>query len=225
MHTGSQVTLRTYESRLLVKFESLPDQFRFKRISGAQLFFYFLATEGSYDWYDAHANTKEFDEKTATWDTWNEAGYNLVFQRKGVGDAPVWAEFPSASILFGDAVTYGIRLQSSLLNAKPFTVQTSGANRPYLVLTIDESATADTLNISSMSPNAGAIDKYRDVLSRGAQQPHTHVLRDSSNPLQLFSGAQVLAERSIHTASPETRVVSPSQQKLLQGRVSNGGSL
>lgn len=164
VHTGSQVTLRTYESRLLVKFESLPDQFRFKRISGAQLFFYFLATEGSYDWYDAHANTKEFDEKTATWDTWNETGYNLVFQRKGVGNAPVWAEFPSASILFGDAVTYGIRLQSSLLNAKPFTVQTSGANRPYLVLTIDESATADTLNISSMSPNAGAIDKYRDVL-------------------------------------------------------------
>lgn len=164
VHTGSQVTLKTDNDRLLIQFDSLPDRFKFKRIAAAQLFVYFLATERSYDGYSAHANTKEFDENTVTWGTWNDTDYNRVFRRDGVGSAPVWAEFRSVSILFAAAVTYGVRLEADSPSAKPYTVQTSGANRPYILLTIDESATADTLNISRMSPNTGAIDKSHDVL-------------------------------------------------------------
>ena len=65
------------------------------------------------------------------------------------------------------AAMYGIEISGSITPSSKFenlSVATAGQNRPYIEITIDESATADTLNIIKMSPNAGAIDKYHDVL-------------------------------------------------------------
>lgn len=62
---------------------------------------------------------------------------------------------------------YGIEISGKTASSSKFenlSVATAGQNRPYIEITIDESATADTLNILKMSPKAGAIDKSHDVL-------------------------------------------------------------
>ena len=71
---------------------------------------------------------------------------------------------------------YGIEIYGKIASTSKFknlAVATAGQNRPYIEIIIDESATADTLSIIKMSPNAGAIDKSQDVLfTWGAEAPY-----------------------------------------------------
>lgn len=162
VHTGSQVTIGSMKT-ILLKFDSLPADMQFKRIVSMVPYAYALSAQASSTiGFDAEVNQTSFNENEATYENWSSWKRVDLFGTKSSSTIlPTWIGLSmwtfQSERSFSSAIQNGIRLDSG--GAYEITTQTTGSNRPYLLVEVDESATADILSITSMSPNGGAIDK------------------------------------------------------------------
>lgn len=179
VHSGNTIVLKTTKDSILFKFEDIPSALRFKRISSLKSYVYAISIE-TYDlfWLNVDGITKAFNPETVTFELWRGTP-DEWFRQGDMLDPrylPKWAENSATSKSIPLAAMYGIEIYGKIASTSKFknlAVATAGQNRPYIEIIIDESATADTLSIIKMSPNAGAIDKSQDVLfTWGAEAPY-----------------------------------------------------
>lgn len=221
VHTGAQATI-TYGSSILVKFDALPDEMRFKRISKVDLFVYASSTSytSSVSSMQAASNEMLFNENTVTYASWQKS-YDANFMSLTGMVLPKWVELfgYTKNQSFARSIMNGISLSISggLGNV---TIQTTGTNRPYLLVEIDESATADILSITRMSPNAGTIDKTSAaVFTWGIQAPYECV------PPLVQSSAVYLWRASESGTATEIDVTGDTQSVTIPANTFTGLSM
>lgn len=182
VHSGDTMVLKTTQDSILFKFDEFPSSLRFKRITSLKAYVYAISIE-SYDHFYLSVDgiSQAFAPETVTYESW--WGIPTEWFRSGDWDyyrsLPKWMANEGRSESIPLAAMYGIEISGRTASSRNFenlSVATAGQNRPYIEITIDESATADTLNILKMSPKAGAIDKSHDVLfTWNTEAPYTCV--------------------------------------------------
>lgn len=213
VHTGAQATI-TSGSSILFKFDALPDAMRFKRISKVDLFVYASSTSytSSVSSMQAASNRTPFDENTVTYATWQKS-YDANFMSLTGMVLPKWVELfgYTRDQSFARSIMNGVSvsISSGLGNV---TIQTTGTNRPYLLVEIDESATADILSITSMSPNAGTVDKTRaTIFTWGVTAPYECVpLLEQSSAVYLWRASESETATEINVTGDTQSVTIPA---------------
>lgn len=170
VHSGDTMVLKTTQDSILFKFDEFPSSLRFKRTTSLKAYVYAISIESYDHFYLSVAGISQaFAPETVTYESW--WGTPTEWFRSGdwayYGSLPKWMANEGRSESIPLAAMYGIEISGKTASSSKFenlSVATAGQNRPYIEITIDESATADTLNILKMSPKAGAIDKSHDVL-------------------------------------------------------------
>ncbi len=194
VHSGETMVLKNTQDSILFKFDEFPSALRFKRISSLKAYVYAISIQ-SYDYFgiDVDGISQAFVPETVTYESWRGVSKKWFYSGDSVShrSLPKWmASGDGTSESIPLAAMYGIEIYGRITPSSKFenlSVATAGQNRPYIEITIDESATADTLNIIKMSPNAGAIDKSHDVLFTWAtksQHPCVPQLVQSSATFQ-----------------------------------------
>ena len=171
VHSGETMVLKNTQDSILFKFDEFPSALRFKRISSLKAYVYAISIQ-SYDYFRINVDgiSQAFAPETVTYESWRGVSTKWFYSGDSVNhrSLPKWmASGDGTSESIPLAAMYGIEISGNAVPSSKFenlSVATAGQNRPYIEITIDESATADTLNIIKMSPNAGAIDKSHDVL-------------------------------------------------------------
>lgn len=222
VHTGSQVTIGKWKT-ILLKFDPLPAGMQFKRIVSMVPYVYALSiSDGSAKTFNAIINQTSFNENEVTYGNWPSSYRSDLF-----GMPPTLAQPP---ILVGLSTWTGQSkrdIASAIQNGicigyggDEATIQTTGANRPYLLATIDESATADILSITSMSPNAGTIDKTSAaVFTWGIKAPYECV------PPLVQSSAVYLWRASESGTATEINVTGDTQSVTIPANTFTGLSM
>lgn len=207
VHTGDAQTLKTTQDAILIQFEDLPSTLRYKRIMEVHAYVYAMAIEsqGSFT-LGALTNKKTFNQATETYKSWENAGNGAGADAGLVRNSylPKWLETKWEYTGMSDAVLYGISIRGrnygTNYDFSNLTVATGGTNKPYINVVIDETAAADVLTISKMSPNAGAVDKTRDAIftwAPSAQYDCVPKLMQSSATFQWRTGS----DGTIHSSS------------------------
>lgn len=172
VHSGDTMVLKTTRDSMLFKFDEFPSSLRFKRITSLKAYVYAISIQ-SYDYFNISVDgiSQAFDPETVTYESWRGVPKAWFHSGSMVNyrSLPKWMSSGEGgrSESISLAAMYGIEISGTTSSSSKFenlSVATAGQNRPYIEITIDESATADTLNILKMSPKAGAIDKSHDVL-------------------------------------------------------------
>lgn len=170
VHSGDTMVLKTTQDSILFKFDEFPSSLRFKRITSLKAYVYAISIESYDHFYLSVAGISQaFDPATVTYESWwgTPTKWFLSGDWDYYRSLPKWMAKGGRSESIPLAAMYGIEISGKTASSSKFenlSVATAGQNRPYIEITIDESATADTLNILKMSPKAGAIDKSHDVL-------------------------------------------------------------
>lgn len=223
VHTGSQVTIGGGKT-ILLKFDSLPAGMQFKRIVRMVPYVYALSVSGaSVVGFDAGINQTSFNENEATYENWPARQQVDLF-----GSAPSSTSLPTwvglsywtnqSKRSSSAAIQNGIRLDSG--GAYETTIQTTGMNRPYLLVEIDETSTADIISITSMSPNAGTIDKTSaTTFTWGIKAPYECV------PPLVQSSAVYLWRASESEAATEIDVTGDTQSVTIPANTFTGLSM
>nr|DAW55717.1 MAG TPA: hypothetical protein [Caudoviricetes sp.] len=138
-------------------FQALPENMRFKRITDATAHAYLSRVTGLNDAY----TTVLFDQLDAESITYNTKPNHLS---SSYGDTKVtisrgWNEIDDYVTMYG--IRYGIVFYLNKYADGSVAVATSGANAPYLTVTVDESDTIG-LTLRETSPASGAIIKTQD---------------------------------------------------------------
>ena len=138
-------------------FQALPENMRFKRItkSTAHAYLSKATTDGQ-----AYTDVlfSQFDAESITYNT----APNYLFSTYGDTKVTIsrgWNELDDYVGQYG--VRYGITFYFTEYSSASATVVTSGANAPYLTVTVDESDTIG-LTLRETSPTSGTIIKTQD---------------------------------------------------------------
>ena len=222
VHTGSQVTIGKWKT-ILLKFDPLPAGMQFKRIVSMVPYVYALSiSDGSAKTFNAIINQTSFNENEVTYGNWPSSYRSDLFgMPPTLAQPPIWVGLSTwtgqskrdiaSAIQNGICIDYG---------GDEATIQTTGANRPYLLVEIDESATADILSITSMSPNAGTIDKTSAaVFTWGAKAPYQCV------PPLVQSSAVYLWRASEGGTATEINVTGDTQSVTIPANTFTGLSM
>lgn len=222
VHTGSQVTLSNMK-KILLKFDPLPASMQFKRIVSMVPYVYALSiSDGSAKTFNAIINQTSFNENEVTYGNWPSSYRSDLFgMPPTLAQPPIWVGLSTwtgqskrdiaSAIQNGICIGYG---------GDEATIQTTGANRPYLLVTIDESATADILSITSMSPNAGTIDKTSAaVFTWGIKAPYECV------PPLVQSSAVYLWRASESETATEISLTGDTQSVTIPANTFTGLSM
>lgn len=222
VHTGSQVTLPPQKS-LLLKFDAFPENMKFKRIINVEPYVYVLrrSRNDKVTMHSAYINPASFDETTVTYESW-ESGVTAFSATLYSSDTyPAWVSFGhygfSIKNPFYTAISNGVEVNG---NSVELTMQTTGANRPYLLVTIDESATADILGITNVAPNAGSINKtIANTFTWTAKAPYECV------PPLVQSSAVYLWRASESGTATEINVTGDTQSVTIPANTFTGLSM
>lgn len=179
LHTGNQVTLENGSDRILLKFNDVPSSMQFKRISAISLSMYCrsaVSTDTIYGYgtvdFSAFDGSGTFDENTVTYASWPQTspGHLLISGSTNISDLPQWKKTYALS----GSGSYGDVLVSCLGNcavasagfykAQNAVFDVSGANAPYIEITIDDTTLVDTLALKSLAPASGAINRFSDSI-------------------------------------------------------------
>nr|DAE12396.1 MAG TPA: Oligo alginate lyase [Siphoviridae sp. ctR5S1] len=209
--------------KILLKFDPLPASMQFKRIVSMVPYVYALSiSDGSAKTFNAIINQTSFNENEVTYGNWPSSYRSDLFgMPPTLAQPPIWVGLSTwtgqskrdiaSAIQNGICIGYG---------GDEATIQTTGANRPYLLVTIDESATADILSITSMSPNAGTIDKTSAaVFTWGIKAPYECV------PPLVQSSAVYLWRASESGTATEINVTGDTQSVTIPANTFTGLSM
>lgn len=155
-HTSNPVTLNGGDY-LLMAFQALPENMRFKRITDATAHAYLSRVTGLNDAY----TTVLFDQFDAESITYNTKPNHLS---SSYGDTKVtisrgWNEIDDYVTVYG--IRYGVVFYINKYADGSVAIVTSGTNAPYLTVTVDDSDTIG-LTLDSLAPKSGAIIKTQD---------------------------------------------------------------
>ena len=155
-HTSNPVTLNGGDY-LLMTFQALPENMRFKRITDATAHAYLSRVTGLNDAY----TTVLFDQFDAESITYNTKPNHLS---SSYGDTKVtisrgWNEIDDYVTVYG--IRYGVVFYINKYADGSVDIVTSGTNAPYLTVTVDDSDTIG-LTLDSLAPKSGAIMKTQD---------------------------------------------------------------
>lgn len=156
-HTSNPVTI-TGGDYLLLSFQELPQNMRFKRITDSTAHAY-LSKVTDEDRAYTDDLVRPFDAESITYNTRphniSDSAYNRISISRG------WNEISTYVTKFG--IWYGIAFFLPRYSDGSVAVTTSGTNAPYLTITVDDSDTIG-LELSNLSPASGAIIKTQDNL-------------------------------------------------------------
>lgn len=155
---------------ILFKFGSVPDSIRFKRVTNANAFIYFVSVDGYSGTY-VNARTTAliapFDENTITYYSADlPSVYAPYIYTKSVRPSD-FPQFVGLNVSDGNTQAaefqpYGFALYSLGSSywrvGETLEVQTLGSNRPYLQITVDDSVVVG-LTPESLAPSGGSIVK------------------------------------------------------------------
>ena len=222
VHTGSQVTISNLK-KILLKFDPLPASMQFKRIVSMVPYVYALSiSDGSANTFDAIINQTSFNENEVTYENWPSSYRTDLFGMPPTSaQPPIWVGLSTWTMQskrdIASAIQNGIGID---YGGDAATIQTTGTNRPYLLVEIDESATADILSITSMSPNAGTIDKTSAaVFTWGIKAPYECV------PPLVQSSAVYLWRASESGTATEINVTGDTQSVTIPANTFTGLSM
>lgn len=155
-HTSNPVTLNGGDY-LLMAFQALPENMRFKRITDATAHAYLSRVTGLNDAY----TTVLFDQLDAESITYNTKPNHLS---SSYGDTKVtisrgWNEIDDYVTVYG--IRYGVVFYINKYADGSVAIVTSGTNAPYLTVTVDDSDTIG-LTLDNLAPKSGAIIKTQD---------------------------------------------------------------
>ena len=218
VHTGDTQVLKTTQDAILIKFDELPSSLRYKRIMAINAYVYAINV-GTYRYFSlaAEANTKNFDEETETFKSWGYGGISAGLPSStDYKELPGWLENTWEGNGIAEAATHGIlirgRKYGSTSEFKDLTVTTGGANKPYIDVIVDESITADTLSIASLSPKSGSINKAQpNVFTWAVKAPYACVPKlEQCSAVFRWRTAVGAAERTINVTGSAKSVTVPA---------------
>lgn len=155
-HTSNPVTI-TGGDYLLLSFQELPQNMRFKRITDSTAHAY-LSKVTDADRAYTDGLVRPFDAESITYNTKpniSASTYSRISISRG------WNEISTYVTKFG--IWYGIAFFLPSYSDGSVAVTTSGTNAPYLTITVDDSDTIG-LELSNLSPASGAVIKTQDNL-------------------------------------------------------------
>ena len=155
-HTSNPVTI-TGGDYLLLSFQELPQNMRFKRITDSTAHAY-LSKVTDADMAYTDDLVRPFDAESITYNTKpniSASTYSRISISRG------WNEISTYVTKFG--IWYGIAFFLPSYSDGSVAVTTSGTNAPYLTITVDDSDTIG-LELSNLSPASGAVIKTQDNL-------------------------------------------------------------
>ena len=155
-HTSNPVTI-TDGDYLLLSFQELPQNMRFKRITDSTAHAY-LSKVTDADRAYTDDLVRPFDAESITYNTKpniSASTYSRISISRG------WNEISTYVTKFG--IWYGIAFFLPSYSDGSVAVTTSGTNAPYLTITVDDSDTIG-LELSNLSPASGAVIKTQDNL-------------------------------------------------------------
>jgi hypothetical protein len=155
-HTSNPVTI-TGGDYLLLSFQELPQNMRFKRITDSTAHAY-LSKVTDADRAYTDDLVRPFDAESITYNTKpniSASTYRRISISRG------WNEISTYVTKFG--IWYGIAFFLPSYSDGSVAVTTSGTNAPYLTITVDDSDTIG-LELSNLSPASGAVIKTQDNL-------------------------------------------------------------
>jgi hypothetical protein len=155
-HTSNPVTLNKGDY-LMMTFQDLPENMRFKRITDSTAHAYLSSITGENEAYTG-VLFDQFDAESITYNT----APNHIFSTYGDTKVTIsrgWNEIDDYVGQYG--VRYGLTLYIHKYTDCSAAVVTSGANAPYLTVTVDESDTIG-LTLRETSPTSGTIIKTQD---------------------------------------------------------------
>lgn len=156
-HTSNPVTI-TGGDYLLLSFQELPQNMRFKRITDSTAHAY-LSKVTDADKAYTDSLVRPFDAESITYNTKpnniSASTYNKTSISRG------WNEISTYVTKYG--IWYGIAFFLPSYSDGFVAVTTSGTNAPYLTITVDDSDTIG-LELSNLSPASGAVIKTQDNL-------------------------------------------------------------
>lgn len=155
-HTSNPVTI-TGGDYLLLSFQELPQNMRFKRITDSTAHAY-LSKVTDADRAYTDDLIRPFDAESITYNTKpniSASTYSRISISRG------WNEISTYVTKFG--IWYGTAFFLPSYSDGSVAVTTSGTNAPYLTITVDDSDTIG-LELSNLSPASGAVIKTQDNL-------------------------------------------------------------
>ena len=141
----------------MMTFQDLPENMRFKRITDSTAHAYLNSVTGEKEAY-TDILFDQFDAESITYNTAPDYLFSTYGDTK-VTISRGWNEIDDHVGKYG--VRYGVVLYIHQYTDCSAAVATSGANAPYLTVTVDESDTMGLI-LSKTSPISGAIIKTQD---------------------------------------------------------------
>lgn len=141
----------------MMTFQDLPENMRFKRITDSTAHAYLNSVTGEKEAY-TDILFDQFDAESITYNTAPDYLFSTYGDTK-VTISRGWNEIDDHVGKYG--VRYGVVLYIDQYTDCSAAVATSGANAPYLTVTVDESDTMGLI-LSKTSPISGAIIKTQD---------------------------------------------------------------
>lgn len=155
-HTSNPVTLEE-KDYLLMSFHDLPENMRFKRITSSSAHAY-LSKVTNEDRSYTKALYDQFNAESITYNTRpNHLSSTATATKATISNG--WNEIDDYITVYG--VRYGLAFFLGDFSDGSVAVVTSGANAPYLTVTVDDSDTIG-LTLDSLAPKSGAIIKTQD---------------------------------------------------------------
>lgn len=155
-HTSNPVTLEE-KDYLLMSFHALPENMRFKRITSSSAHAY-LSKVTNEDRSYTKALYDQFNAESITYNTRpNHLSSTTTATKATISNG--WNEIDDYTTVYG--VRYGLAFFLGDFSDGSVAVVTSGANAPYLTVTVDDSDTIG-LTLDSLAPKSGAIIKTQD---------------------------------------------------------------
>lgn len=155
-HTSNPVTLEE-KDYLLMSFHDLPENMRFKRITSSSAHAY-LSKVTNEDRSYTKALYDQFNAESITYNTRpNHLSSTTTATKATISNG--WNEIDDYTTVYG--VRYGLAFFLGDFSDGSVAVVTSGANAPYLTVTVDDSDTIG-LTLDSLAPKSGAIIKTQD---------------------------------------------------------------
>lgn len=218
VHTGDTQVLKTTQDAILIKFDELPNSMKYKRIMAINAYVYAIDV-GTYRYFTlvAEANTKNFDEETETFASWGYGGISAGLPSStDYKELPGWLENKWEGNGIAEAATHGILIRGRKVGStqefKDLKVTTGGANKPYIDVIVDESTTADTLSIASLSPKSGSINKAQpNVFTWAVKAPYACVPKlEQRSAVFRWRTAVGATERTINVTGSAKSVTVPA---------------
>ncbi len=155
-HTSNPVTLEE-KDYLLMSFHDLPENMRFKRITSSSAHAYLSKVTNENQAY-TKSLYDQFDVESITYNTRpNHLSSTMTATKATISKG--WNEIDDYTTVYG--VRYGLAFFLGDFSDGSVAVVTSGANVPYLTVTVDDSDTMG-LTLDSLAPKSGAIIKTQD---------------------------------------------------------------